>query len=357
VRFTQKIKAKIPIAELKFIYACIKTIFEIRQEVNSEDNSRSLKIPFLEKVTIISVANVIILWTLNPTITQSDNHQIYYRKTTGALVPVAKLNGVSRIDNPSKEFKNALMRLELSEDLTVTHNETIIDLSGPPCLEDVRAITFQERVLLVGTLVLTSSPNPWTSTVAIYDPLKNTTIQLKSPLNRRIEKNWVPIEVEGDILRLLYYSTPLHIIEVDLLSGNQKNTILNSTGTAQKPLNGGSQFVKLEDGSYVRVARKRFAILGMGRIHFNYFVHHDINLIETGRSRPFVFQTLGFEICNGIKLDGNGNIYLTWAQNDRDMFIAVCKTRHVLDFIYISQTKKNISILKSFFLIKKSRQI
>jgi hypothetical protein len=123
----------------------------------------------------------------------------------------------------------------------------------------------------------------------------------------------------------------------------------------QKPLNGGSQCIKLKDGSYLRVARKRFAVLGMGRIHFNYFVHHDAGLTELGRSRPFIFRRLGFEICNGMKLSDTGNIYVTWAQNDREMFVARCSVCSVLDFVERKQCKDKISMVKAFLLVKNSR--
>jgi hypothetical protein len=343
---------KLPVSELRFLYACFKTLLELRSEIRTEERLISLKLHFLEEITHIKLSSERNLWNLNPTITQTGKLEIYYRKTTGALFPEAKLNGISRIDNPSKDFKNAVMRLELADDMSMTKQETVIDLKGSPCLEDVRAITFQDRTLLIGTLVLTSSPNPWSSTVAIYDTLTKRTLQLKSPNNRRIEKNWVPIEINGKILRLLYSSSPTHIIEVDLINGEQKSSILDNTKISKKPLNGGSQFITLNDGSYLRVARKRFSVIGMGRIHLNYFVHHDINLMEIGRSRPFIFRTLGFEICNGMRLEKSGVIYVTWAENDRDMFIACCRTQNILDFISTNRNKNRPSFLNTIFLLK-----
>ena len=348
----KRLLKKLPISEIRFLYACFKTLLELRSEIRTEESLNSLKLQFLEKTTHIKLSSERDLWNLNPTITQTGKLEIYYRKTTGALFPEAKLNGISRVDNPSKDFKNAVMHLELADDMSMTKQKTVIDLMGSPCLEDVRAIEFQDRTLLVGTLVLTSSPNPWSSTVAIYDTLNKTTLQLKSPNNRRIEKNWVPIEINGKILRLLYSSSPLHIIEVDLISGEQKSSFLDNTKTTKMPLNGGSQFITLNDGSYLRVARKRFSVIGMGRIHLNYFVQHDINLIEIGRSRPFIFRTLGFEICNGMRLEKSGVVYLTWAENDRDMYIASCSTQNILNFISTNRNRGKTSLLKTIYLLR-----
>ncbi len=345
---------KLPTSELRFLYACFKTLIDLRSEIRTNKRLTTLNLPFLNGITHIKLSQERNLWNLNPTISQTGKLEIYYRKTTGALFPKAKLNGISRIDNPTKEFKNAVMRIELAEDMSITKQETVIELMGSPCLEDVRAITYHDRTLLVGTLVLTSSPNPWSSTVAVYDTLTKVTLQLKSPNNRRIEKNWVPIEINGNILRLLYSSSPTHIIEVDLISGEQKSSILDITKTSEKPLNGGSQFVKLNDGSYLRVARKRFSVIGMGRIHLSYFVHHDTNFIEIGRSRPFIFRTLGFEICNGMRFEKNGVVYLTWAENDRDMYIASCSTQNILDFISTNRNQNKTSFLKTIFLLKSS---
>lgn len=345
---------KLPIAELRFVYACFKTLFDIGSEIRPKAKIFSLKLPFLNEIKQINVATEKDLWNLNPTITQSGKIEIYYRKTTGALFPKAKLNGISRVDNPSKNFKNAVMRLELAEDMSISKQDTTIDLMDSPCLEDVRAISFKDRTLLVGTLVLTSSPNPWSSTVAIYDTVTKVTTELKSPNNRRIEKNWVPIEIKGNILRLLYSSVPTHIVEVDLITGEQKNSILDGTKTSEKPLSGGSQFVLLNNGSYLRVARKRFSVIGMGHIHLNYFVHHDTNFMEISRSRPFVFRKLGFEICNGMRLEKNGDVYLSWAENDREMFIANCSSENILDFIAANQNKHGISFFQAFFLLKNS---
>lgn len=343
---------KLPISELRFLYACFKTLLKLRSEIRTEESLNSLKLQFLEKITHIKLSREKNLWNLNPTITQTGKLEIYYRKTTGALFPEAKLNGISRVDNPSKDFKNAVMRLELADDMSMTKQETVIDLMGSPCLEDVRAIEFQERTLLVGTLVLTSSPDPWSSTVAIYDTITKNMLQLKSPNNRRIEKNWVPIDINGRFLRLMYSSSPIHIIEVDLISGEQKSSILDNTKTTKKPLNGGSQFIKLADGSYLRVARKRFSVIGMGRIHLNYFVHHDTNLMEIGRSRPFIFRTLGFEICNGMRLEKSDVVYLTWAENDRSMYIASCSTQNILNFISTNRKKGKTSFLQTISLLR-----
>jgi hypothetical protein len=76
--------------------------------------------------------------------------------------------------------------------------------------------------------------------------------------------------------------------------------------------------------------------------------------MEISRSRPFVFRKLGFEICNGMRLEKNGDVYLSWAENDREMFIANCSSENILDFIAANQNKHGISFFQAFFLLKNS---
>ena len=84
-------------------------------------------------------------------------------------------------------------------------------------------------------------------------------------------------------------------------------------------LNGGSQAVLLNNGNFIRVARRKYAWPKYGWIYFNYFVLHNSNFEEISRSKPFIFEQLGIEICNGLALN-DGDLILSWAKNEREVY-------------------------------------
>ena len=334
---------------VKFQYMCFKSVRVIRSELSTYRETNSLRIPALNRVIDISITPPGSLWNLNPTI--SSNSNIYYRQTTGAFFPIAGLDGNPQIENVSKEFKNATFKASISPNFEVEQITEVLPLSGDPCLEDLRVISEGEKEYLVGTLVTSSSPKPWKSTVAIYDVQKHRTISLVSPFGYQIEKNWVPIDVSNGLVRILYSSNPLQVIEMDLNTGVQRNLI--PVKQSKSNLSGGSQFVKLNNGEYLRVARKRFAVFNRGRIHLSYLVIHDANLIEIKRSRPFIFQTIGFEICNGLSLNKEGEIVFSWGENDRKMFLATALLEDLLKWIEPEILEKpKYSIRKMHKLLK-----
>lgn len=322
---------------LKFQYMCYKSIKAIRSELANYPVINSLRITELTRIVDISVTAPSELWNLNPTISLNSN--IFFRQTTGAFFPRAGLDGNPLIENASKQFKNATFKGILSSNLEVGCIEEVLPLKSAPCLEDLRVISEGEREYLVGTLVTSSSPKPWKSSVAIYDLQEQRTISLKSPVGYSIEKNWVPIEVSNGLAKILYSSNPFQVIEVDLNTGVQRNS--NPVEQSKSNLSGGSQFLKLKDGGYLRVARRRFAVFNRGRIHLSYLVLHDANLMEVKRSRPFIFQTVGFEICNGISLTKAGEVVFSWGENDRKMFLATASLENLLNWIEPEVLKKS----------------
>ena len=334
---------------IRFNYGCMRSLKVVRTELKYHTRVENLRIPVLNRVIDISIKPPDGLWNLNPTV--SGNSNVYFRQTTGAFFPQAGLDGNPLLENVSQEFKNAIFRGRISSNLEIDSVFEVLPLTGVPCLEDVRVVSERERDYLVGTLVTSSRPNPWKSSVAIYDIGKRRTIVLKSPLNNSIEKNWVPIEVSNGWLKILYSSNQLQIIDVDLDTGHQSNSVPISQ--SKTVLNGGSQFLKLHDGRYLRVARKRFAVIYRGRVHLSYLVLHDENFIELKRSRPFIFQTVGFEICNGLIQTSEGEIIFSWGENDRKMFLATASLENLLRWIEPLTTKNShYSLMKIFTLLR-----
>jgi hypothetical protein len=333
---------------LRFLYSCFKSIRLLQSELANFSQINSLSIPSLKVVKDISIESSDGLWNINPTISNGLN--IYFRQTTGAFFPIAKLDGIPRMDNPTGNFGNGIFKAKVTPNLKLKSVYEILPLRSTPCLEDVRVIEDNGKEYLIGTLVTSSRPKPWKSSVAIYDVQSKRMVILKSPRNRENEKNWVPIEASEGSVKILYSSNPQITIEVDLQTGEQ----INSIPIPQKgaDLNGGSQLLKLPDGRYLRIARKRFAVLNRGRIHLSYFVLHDRNLMEINRSRPFVFQTLGFEICNGLSFIDKHEIIIAWGENDRKMYLATASLEEIIKWIVQEKVgKSHYSLYRIFKLL------
>ena len=147
----------------------------------------------------------------------------------------------------------------------------------------------------------------------------------------RTEKNWVVIHEFEDSLLFLNQSKPMVVEEVEIKSGFSKrreiqedNTLDNSTN-----LNGGSPFVRIDSKHYIRVARLQFPVFPLGVCRISVLVLHDLDFKEVARSKPFVFNKLGIDICHGLMVKED-LVYFSWGEDDRTMFIGWCKTEELM---------------------------
>jgi hypothetical protein len=206
----------------------------------------------------------------------------------------------------------------------LVNQEVLLPESSPPCLEDVRAFQFEGQDHLIGTWTtqeLDGHQFVIQQSMAIYKTEDKSFQFLESPFNLSMEKNWVPIEVLNDKLMVFYSSQPAVVLEINLRT---TETRVHSIGSHPSKLDfhGRSQFVKLPNGNFLRVASLRLPIKDFGLVHFSFLLEHGPGYEVTRISRPFLFGTPGFEICNGLQISSNSELIFTWGCNDRTSYFA-----------------------------------
>jgi hypothetical protein len=259
---------------------------------------------------------------INPSITvDSGKVSIYFRRTNTSVQPISDEFGNMKTHRHGNVLKNSLHKIILDPSGKISEELELVSENSAMCIEDVRAFTDNGVTHLLGTIVIPRNEetgDPWHTKVA-YSNGKIFSI-LSSPVGKRFEKNWVPIKSIGNHLYLVHSNNPPLTLKLDLKSLRYetspfKNLHRNLT------LSGGSPCICMPDGSLLRVARRRLALFNRGFVHISYVVKLDQNFNEIVLSRPFIFQTLGFEIANGLAMDGN-QIYISWGENDSKMYLA-----------------------------------
>jgi hypothetical protein len=169
-----------------------------------------------------------------------------------------------------------------------------------------------------------------------------------------MEKNWVPIEVLNDKLMVFYSSQPAIVLEINLRTTETRVNSIESH-PSKLDFHGRSQFVKLPNGNFLRVASLRLPIKDFGLVHFSFLLEHGPGYEVTRISRPFLFGTPGFEICNGLQLNSKSELIFTWGCNDRASYFAKISLMELLIWFEKNKLKvknersKNWRHLRNFF--------
>ena len=308
------------------------------------------------------------LLNMNPTVISLKNKILLFgRATSFVFSPITNLRGHNYFrtsDSSTGVFdvgvprlvRNLLFSGYLNSEGDLFDQKIELEESLPPCFEDARAFLWGSRICLIGT---------WTTaefdqgnapvikqSISIYFEDTKDFLHLKSPFNQTTEKNWIPIEVIGNHLFVLYSSSPFIILKIDLNTGGF-SAESNKSLPNQINFHGRSQFLKLKNGNFIRVASKRFPLAKFGLVHFSFIIEHDTNYEPIRISRPFLFKTPGFEICNGICRFRDNEILFSWGENDSDMYFGVCTESILLEWLIkneltpINFKSKNWKILRS----------
>jgi hypothetical protein len=297
---------------------------------------------------------------INPTLNICGTKiELFFRETNVAILPKSDNRGNMERVQIGPSLTNATYRGILNDDGKITQQEKVIGEEPSESLEDVRVISFGKLNLFIGTEVRNSSdksPPAWRTRVAIRVDGKN--FPLLSPTGKNFEKNWVPILLEENTIFLLHSNNPTKLIEFDLLDKSQSVYEVKDL-CASLSLSGGSQFVSLPDSSYIRIARRRFPLFNRGYIHISFIVLHNSNFQETAVSTPFIFQDLGFEICNGLALNQENEFVFSWGENDMKMFVGISDYDETIRWVKNNQfgLKRNsnlFSILGKMIRIRRS---
>jgi len=145
------------------------------------------------------------------------------------------------------------------------------------------------------------------------------------------EKNWCFIESTEDSYKFLRSSSPEIILSIQKYP---PYSILNEeTRFNAKPFaNGGSNFIRVDDKYFLRIARYRFSARGKYNCHISIVVKHDLNFKEIARTSPFIFRVFGYEICNGFQLHDEKFIF-SWGENDETMLLGSIEKNTFLDWL------------------------
>jgi len=167
--------------------------------------------------------------------------------------------------------------------------------------------------------------------MAIHNLTTGKISLIPSPYGREIEKNWTPIKSERDEILFLYSSSPSIVLR-QFDSGKQEIEILEDEGSGRLDLNGGSQFVLVDNSYYFRVARSRFSLKRFWKVHLSFIVKHDLNFREISRTKPFIFRKYAYEICNGLILRDE-HFYFSWGENDEKMYYGKISKENLISWV------------------------
>ena len=213
----------------------------------------------------------------------------------------------------------------------VDKEKEICSLQKTPNYEDPRAIIWRNEVWLVVnkvTKIEGKLSKNWCTEVTLLNPLTKEEIELESPWNLPIEKNWSFVS-GGSELSFLYLSNPQVLVSF----GEDGKVIKIVEEKSRYPLlNGGSPFIALAEDRYLRVARATYWYSKNQIMRVNYLALYDENLEEVARSLPFIMNEVGNEIINGMTLR-DSMLYFTWSFDDKDSYLGTIALEDALHFI------------------------
>lgn len=165
----------------------------------------------------------------------------------------------------------------------------------------------------------------------VIDLETNSGVIVPSSDPSKTEKNWVVIQELEDSLVFLNQSKPAIIDKVNIKTGISERVAIQEivSRANSKNLNGGSPFVKIDSQHFMRVARLTFPIYGIGGCRISVLVLHDLEFKEVARSKPFIFNKLGVEICNGLIVKDE-SVFFSWGEDDIEMYVGKCSKTELM---------------------------
>lgn len=322
--------------QTRYLLSSLKSIFNVALQIKATGTKFAMELPLHTK-SEINADKYEGLWNLNPTLeVHESGFSLYCRSTNARFIPSANLKGEMKLEKIGTGVRNQTFKLLVNREFEIQDQEIIISLESKQSFEDPRFVADDETRLLIGTVVVGDpevSNVAWETKVGIYDIGTDKLSLIKSPINRRFEKNWVPISVANGVVKILHSNNPQIILDVNSHNGEILDVQYGKASNFLS-LNGGSQFLSIqEENLYIRVARKRYTFWRLGTIHLNYLLIHDSNLEEVHCSRPFIFSKFGFEICNGLGVDPDGKLVFSWGEDDSRMFVGSMPLNQALAWI------------------------
>lgn len=299
-------------------------------------NEAKIPLTFIKQIQIENQKN----FTYNPTVIYWNNELLCFARISNlSLRPMTNFWEKDISIKPDKDLMNGIVTFTLDSNFRVMSQKILIPLRPIPNFEDPKVFVHNYQLLLTCNQVM-QIPKDRNSKlickVAIYNQKDGKFLSLNSPTNRNIEKNWIPIPKDGNRIEFIYESLPDTIISFNLNSTSGK--VIKSTHKLNQKFHGGSQFLKLDNNLFIRVARRKIRLPKKGLIVISFILAYDNNFNFIFVSNPFIFKTFGFEVCNGLTILGEDLIF-TWGENDQEMFAGkIDRTRFL---IWLNSVSKN----------------
>lgn len=199
---------------------------------------------------------------------------------------------------------------------TVVLDESILvrdESSWTPPLEDIRLFTWGDDVWAIGAIHDRGARKIEQAICKIQGDAIVQYQVLTSPVGLTIEKNWIPVPVNGK-LKLIYSFDPFQVMSMDAPMGKlQASNIQADDG--DHPFRGGTPLVPYGTGYIALVHSAPMEYRG-ARLYTHHFVlfNKDLQLAEIGR--PFFIEHHGVEFAAGIVVQQDG-VLISYAVGDR----------------------------------------
>lgn len=295
------------------------------------------------------------MYHYNPTLYSSQNSlMVFWRISDFTFGPYLDKYGIftnyglERLENyeaigqadlflDSSTLSGSLVNERILENIQIVNLEesarSINRVGEPIFIEDPRAHEGDGRFVTAHARFGKVGNNFYRMLMIDLHTLKATIIPGDIP--EQTEKNWIVLREKEDSLVMLNRSDPQIIFDVDLHSGNSRAQHTPNSVSERKRLNlnGGSATVLIDSKFYLRVARYQFPVYPIGIARISVLVMHDLDFMEIARSKPFVFDNIGVEICNGLVMYNN-EIYFSWGKDDVEMFVGKCDKEQLMKWFY-----------------------
>lgn len=274
-------------------------------------------------------------FSYNPTLCMDKGKLRFFTRITNVSnKPEVNIFGQLKKRGAKSETFNGIAEFELDDCHQVINYVEIVELAGVPNLEDPKAFVLESQVVLFCNLIVKEPigvDRTFISKNAIFTLDSKSVNVLESPYFKNIEKNWIPIDVVDETLRLFYSCNPLTILKVNLTDGATSVEIIDRN--LQTDFHGGSQLIRINEDLLVRVVRRKMQMKNLGMIAVSYLMFHNNDLTVNKISKPFLFRKFGFEICNGLTLIDDCLVF-TWGEDDIRNFIGRIQVNELINWAF-----------------------
>lgn len=301
-----------------------------RRYLRENWGENTLKLP-LSNISELKFQSSKNIFSFNPSLIKAkEGYNIYVRESNLSLPSESNIFGKFKERVKIEKLRNGITLYKLNKGVLEKERE-VISLSTEPNYEDPRALSSKKNLLQVNKVISLEgkSDKNWSIKVGLLSGDDLSEVIFQSPNGERVEKNWSYIpEQSDDLYTFIYKSNPLTVVKF-----NKKGELLELEERVNiyGDVNGGPPLLKIKNG-YLRICRKSLWYKRRKMIRVNYLSFFDEELREIKRSKPFILNKLGNEICNGAVIE-EGIVKITWSHDDLTSYIGQVELEDVLNFI------------------------